>query len=435
MSEKYFKFSSKTGLKFLVVPIAGVESATVLVMVKTGSRDEPEKLAGISHFLEHMVFKGTEKYPSALALSSAIDSIGGEFNAFTSKEYTGFYVKAAIKHFRLAVSVLSQMLIKPLLEEEATKREKGVIVEEINMYEDLPPRKAAVLFDRLLYGDNGLGRETIGNKKTVASLTRDSLRSYLYERYTAGRVVIGVVGGDKGLLRNMRSVKTLISDNFSGLKSGDAELSSQAIRLSESGKKILVKRKQIGQAHFVLGVPALKRGHRERYALAVLSTILGGNMSSRLFSEVREKRGLAYYIRTNVESYFDTGSFTIHSGVDMRKLEEAVGVVVEQLGYSRVINGKGGITTDEINRAKEYLKGSLILDLEDSHEVADLYVRRFLLEKKIVTPKQIMAEIGRVSRDDVVRVAQRLFKLGRLRLVIVGPYAKKDEGKFEKLIS
>ena len=191
-------FSFKNGLRLVVVPMNSVESATVLVLVRTGSRDEPAKLAGISHFLEHVVFKGTEKYPTHLDVTSTLDSMGAESNAFTSKEYTGFYVKAAVKHLEKSVDVLSQLLTSPMLRPDDIEREKGTIIEEINMYEDLPMRKVSLLFDTLLYGNNHLGRETIGSKKTVGSLSRENLASYLKNRYVAGRVIVGVAGGVNG---------------------------------------------------------------------------------------------------------------------------------------------------------------------------------------------------------------------------------------------
>ena len=221
MNNKHKIISYPQGLTLLLAPMDGVKSATVLVMVRTGSRDEPEKLSGISHFVEHMVFKGTEKYQTPLDLTSTIDSMGGEFNAFTSKEFTGFYVKSAVKHLDTAVDVLSQMLTKPLLIPEAIEREKGVIIEEINMYEDLPTRKVAVLFDELIYGKNGLGRETIGTKEIVRSLNKEDFLEYLKKRYTQERVIVGVVGGVGHTVGSVEKVKKLVGDGFAGLPQDD----------------------------------------------------------------------------------------------------------------------------------------------------------------------------------------------------------------------
>jgi predicted Zn-dependent peptidase len=438
MDERYKKLTLGGGLTLLIVPMKGVESVTVLVMVRTGSRDEPKKLAGISHFLEHMVFKGTKKYPTPFSITSEIDAIGGEFNAFTSKEYTGFYVKIAAKHLEKGVDVLSQMLTQPLLQKDAIMREKGVVIEEINMYEDLPMRKVSMLFDKLLFGENGVGRETIGSKRTVSGLSRKDLVTYLDSRYTTGRTVVGLVGGVGEGDKVRRKLEEMVSKKFSGLESDSNSRWKGRVKIGNKRKRLVLFKKETEQAHFVLGVPSFARGHRDRFALSILATILGGNMSSRLFSEVREKRGLAYYVKTDLDAYFDIGSFTVHAGVDVKKTEEAVSVSLGELLKMREKGSKekGGVTTGELERAKEYLKGRLILELEDSHEVADLYVRRFLLERKILSPKQLIERVDKVQRGDVVRVARKLFKPGKLHLSVVGPYSeKKLAQRFKKILA
>ncbi len=418
------------GLTLLMVPMKHVQSVTTLVMVRTGSRDEPEKLSGISHFLEHMVFKGTEKYPTPLSISSTIDSFGGEFNAFTSKEFTGFYVKSAVEHFKTSVNVLSQMLTKPLLEEEAMEREKGVIVEEINMYEDLPTRKVSVLFDELLYGKNSLGRETIGTPEHVRSFTRADLLGYLRERYTREHFVVGVVGGMGSTEAERKSVQKRVLEGFSGLPSGK-DTGWEEVKLDKVvNPKVLLFPKKTDQAHFVLGLPSFARGHKDRFVLSVLTTLLGGNMSSRLFTEVREKRGLAYYIKTDLDVYYETGSFTVHAGVEKSQLDEALRVVLEQFWQLR----DGKLDDKEVKRAKENLKGRLILELEDSQEIADLYVRRYLLERNVMTPKELLDEVSAVSLEDVVRVAEELFDRKKLHLSVLGPYQEKDRQKYLKLL-
>lgn len=431
MNSKHELVKFPDGLTLLLAPMEGVKSATVLVMVRTGSRDEPEELMGISHFLEHMVFKGTEKYPTPLDLTSTIDSFGGEMNAFTSKEFTGFYIKAAVEHLDIAVDVLAQMLTKPLLAEDAIEREKGVIVEEINMYEDLPTRKVSVLFDQLIYGKNGLGRETIGSKKSVMGMSRENFKSYLNRRYTKQRVVVGVVGGLGNSQKGFSGVRKLVSEGFTELSEGESN-GWQAIKVEEQKKpRVKLFEKETDQAHFVLGVPSYARGHKDRFVLSVLSALLGGNMSSRLFTEVREKRGLAYYIKSDLDVYYDAGSFTVHAGVEKQSLSEAIKVIIDQ--FNEISNSK--IVNDEVARAKENLKGRLILELEDSYEVADLYVRRFVLERKVMTPEQLIRIIDKVSLEDVVRVAKDLFKTGKLNLSVIGPYKKEDGRKLDELLN
>lgn len=434
MDENFHKFEFENGLTLLVVPIEGAQSATVLVMVRTGSRDEPAKFAGISHFLEHMVFKGTEKYPNALVLSSTIDSIGGEFNAFTSKEFTGFYVKLAIKHLERGVDVLSEMLTRPKLSSEDIGREKGVIVEEINMYEDLPPRKVVYVYERLLYGDTGLGRETIGSREIVRAFKRQDFTDYLQRRYVSGRVVIGVVGGITSCGWSVEKVRDLIESSFSRIAEGKDGW-GKPVKIAQKAPALALFKRKTGQAHFVLGVRGFKRGHRDRYVLAVLTTLLGGNMSSRLFSEIREKRGLAYYIKADMDTFFDAGNLNVSAGVVLSKIDEAIRVALDQFRLACLKEGAGSITEEEVYQAKEYLKGRFILQLENSHEVADHFVRRYLLERRIITPRKLLSLIEAVTREDVVRVARKIFVENYLNLAVVGPYSdRKHRQKFLNLL-
>jgi len=433
MDERFTKVSLPGGLTFLQVPME-VASATVLVMVRSGSRDEPTSLAGISHFLEHMLFKGTEKYPSALALTSAIDSVGGEFNAFTSKEFTGFYVKVAAKHLPLGIDVLSQMLTAAKLDQNDIEREKGVVIEEINLYEDLPTRKVSDVFDRLMYGDNGLGRETVGAKETVRSLTRSNLVSYLSRRYSAPRTVVGIVGGVGDGSSKIAKIRRMVDLGFAQMGKEETQRWGSTVVVSRRRPCVSLFFKDTNQAHFIVGVPALKRGHRDRFALAVLATALGGNMSSRLFTEIREKRGLAYYVKADVDTFFDIGSFSVHAGVEIKKIEDAVRVTLEELAKAGSGGGSGGIAEKEVAAAKEYLRGQFILDLEDSHEVADHFVRRYLLEGKILTPREFLTKIEEVRQEDVVRVARKIFVNDGLCLAVVGPYSDKDRQRWERML-
>ena len=435
MDERFHKFRLQNGITLLVVPMKGVASVTVLVMVRTGSRDEPIKLAGISHFLEHMVFKGTRKYPNAHAITSVIDSIGGEFNAFTSKEFTGFYIKLASKHLERGVDVLSEMLTRPRLSAADIEREKGVIVEEINMYEDLPPRKVVNVYERLIYGDTSLGRETIGSRETVKALQRKDFAAYLRERYTTGRMVIGVVGGVTNEGLGVRKIRALIETSFSTLQEG-SDGWGKPLRIAQKEPAVSLHHKETGQAHFVLGTRGFARAHKDRYVAAVLVTLLGGNMSSRLFTEIREKRGLAYYIKADMDTFFDHGSVNVSAGVVLAKIDEAIRVILEQFGKVRKDSGAGRVTAEEVSQAKEYLKGRFILELEDSQEVADLFVRRLLLERKILTPKALLAKIEAVKHEDVVRVAREIFVEKNLNLAVVGPYSQKKDGqRFMKLLT
>ena len=414
--------------------MAGVASLTLLVMVRTGSRDEPEKLAGISHFLEHMVFKGTQKYPTAYEVTSAIDSIGGEFNAYTSKEFTGFYIKLAASHFQRGADLLSEILVRPRLAANDVSKEKGVIIEEINMYDDLPPKKVADVYERLIYGNTSLGRETIGNRNSVQVISRKDLLAHLRQRYTSGRLVIGVVGGIKHAGLGLSVIRDSIGQAFAGLPRGKDGWGKPAI-LRQAKPAVSFFEKQTGQSHFILGVRTFPRGHKDRYALGVLSVILGGSASSRLFTEIREKRGLAYYVKADVDTYFDCGDLSVSAGVDTNQIDTALRLVLEQFRNVSRKTGEGSITEEEVTRAKEFLKGRFILELEDSHDLADLFVRRFLLERKILTPSQYLSRISAVTRDDIVRVARTIFTEKNLNLAIVGPYSKTHRQRFMKLLT
>lgn len=425
------KITLNNGLRLLLIPQKNADSVTVLVMVRAGSRDEKDKLSGISHFMEHIVFKSTEKYKTSHDLTSAIDSLGGEINAYTGKEYTGFYVKIARQYLAKALEVLAQLVTKPRFIEAAIEKEKLVIIEEINTYEDIPMRKVSDLFEELMFGNNGIGREIIGSKQTVKSIRRDDLISYLRERYISGGMVVGVVGG----IEDAAAVRQETEAAFYGLATGKENSWEKIDCGKQRGSRLKIEEKKTGQAHMVLGISSYPRGHKDRYVLAVLSTILGGNMSSRLFMEVREKRGLAYYVRAAAHAYYETGCFSIDAGVETGKVEQAIKVILNEL-VKISGDGKGKLREKEVINAKQYLKGRLILDWEDNQELAEMCVKRLLLEGKMITPEQLLAEIEKVSLADVRRVSRDIFKHDKLNLALIGPYKQKqDRQRFLKLLN
>jgi len=430
------------GMRLVTLSMPQLQSVTVLLMVKVGSRYEPNNIAGISHFLEHMVFKGTKKYPTAFELTSTVDSIGAQFNAFTSKEYTGFYVKSAANHLNLALDVLSQLVWHPLLPTKEMEKEKGVIIEEINMYEDNPMLKAGEEFESLIYPSSGpeqaspLGRETIGYKKTVQAMARKDFVDFRKQWYRPERMVLGIVGGTNKV-KSPKLVKSLIREYFGQSVITDTRsradyntTSLKSLKFVQQKPKLKVKFKKTKQTHLCLGVRAFPHAHKDRYVMAVLATILGGNMSSRLFTEVREKRGLAYYIKSNINTYFDNGYLVSQAGADIKKTKEAIKVILEE--YNRVKSQKSKVKSKELKKAKEYLKGRMALNLEDSKGVASLFVEDLILEDKIRTPKQIVQGVEKVTLADLQRVSQKIFVNQGLNLAIIGPY--KDEGRFEKIL-
>jgi predicted Zn-dependent peptidase len=421
------KFKRKlltNGLRLLTIPMPSFESATVLVMAGAGSRYETKINSGISHFLEHMAFKGTLKRPSAMAISSVIDGIGGEFNAFTGKETTGFYIKAAITHVDLCLDILSDMLNNSLFNEHEIEKEKGVIIEEINLYEDTPMRKIGDIYESLLYGDTPLGWDIAGAKDIIRSITRNDFISYMGSLYSADNLTVVVAGGI-----NSDHVEGLIENYFGNMKTFGTKIFEKIV---EAQKKpaLLIKEKKTEQIHIALGVRTVDVNHPDKYPLTVLSAILGGGMSSRLFSEVREKRGLAYYVRTNSDHYMDCGSIQTMAGVDPKRVDQAVAVMMDE--YHKVSAGRLDITIDELNKAKEYLKGHLVLELEDSRSVASFYAHEELTEEKLENPDQVLAAIDMVTKEQIDNVGKKYFINQSLNLALIGNYGTKE--KLEELL-
>ena len=430
---QYQKQTLGNGLRLMTVPMPGVESVTVLVMVGVGSRYEEKNINGISHFLEHMAFKGTGKRPSALAIASVIDGIGGEFNAFTSKDHTGYYIKAAKKHLSLLVDVLSDMLLHSKFDEKEIEKEKGVIIEEINMYEDLPMRKIGDLYENLLYGDTKLGRDIAGRKEVIKGVSRDDFMKYIDRFYGPGNTVVTVAGGiDESLGSDLKGAKgltlsQLVESYLGSWKRKNVE-QPQLIDDMQEKPSLLVQYKDTQQAHMSLGVRSYNLSHTSRYKLGVLTSILGGGMSSRLFIEVREKRGLAYYVRSSNEQYTDVGNFVTQAGVDVGRIDDAIKVMLDE--FQRIKEAK--VEEEELDKAKEYLKGRLTLELEDSRNVASLFGTAETIENQVRTPKEIMDKVDSVTAEDIQNVAQDIFKQNTLNLAIIGPY--KEEERFRKLL-
>jgi len=412
----------ENNLRVLVTPIPSVGSVTTLILVGAGSRYEDKGTSGLAHFAEHMFFKGTKKRPSAVEISSVIDGIGGEFNAFTSKEYTGYYVKSSSKYLSLALDVLSDMLLHSKFETTEIDRERGVILEELRMYLDTPVRHIGDVFEELLYGDQPLGWNTVGTVESLKTIKRDDFISYVDTFYRPANMVVSISGGVE-----KEQVKRLV-DKYLGSRPNKEAKNFLPVAFSQERPTVKLVNKKTEQAHFCLGVRAYPRAHKNRYKLAVLNTILGASMSSRLFIQLRERRGLAYYVRSMAEEYHDTGFFAVQAGVEINKIEEAIKVTLAELAKL----SEKSVQAEELKKAREYIKGKLILELEDSREVAGMFGSQILLEEKIRTPKEIIKNIDAVSASDVQMVAYDIFKDRSLNLAIIGPY--KDEGKFVKIL-
>lgn len=419
---RYNKTKLKNGLRVLTVPMKETKTATVMIMTGVGSRFETEKEAGISHFLEHMMFKGTEKRPDTLTISEELDSMAGEVNAFTGKEYTGYYAKVDGKHILKALDVVSDMFLNSKIEQEEIDRERGTILQELNMYEDTPMRNVGDIFETLLYDGNNLGRDIIGYKKTINSVKREDFVDYMNRFYVGNNTVVCVAGNFKE-----KEVLSFVENTFSGMKKGKKPAIEKVTEKQEK-PQIKLKYKKTDQTHFILGARAFHRKHKDKYALSLLSIILGGNMSSRLFIEIRERRGLAYYVRSGIESYADCGYFGVQSGVEHKNLEKTVETILTELEKIK----KEGVTTKELKKAKDYVKGKRVMNLEASDDVANFYIDQEVLKNEIMSVQEIFKKINAVTTQDIQRVAKKIFKPGNLNLAVIGPH--KNKAKLEKTI-
>lgn len=414
-------FTLKSGLRVLVFSMPRLESATVMVGVGAGSRYETREINGLAHFMEHMAFKGTKKRPTTEKIASEVEAVGGVFNAFTDKEFTGYWVKLPVRHLPLACDILSDMLTNSLLKQEEIERERGVIIEEINMREDVPMTKVAVEFERLLYGDNPMGWDIAGEKETVSKMTRRDFLEYMRRLYFAKNMVVAVAGGIEE-----KKLSKLIRDYFSPLRKVGKNITkpiSVEPRAVQDKPRLKLIFKKTEQAHFCLGVPGYSLKDQRRWPAGVLAAILGGGMSSRLFLEIRERRGLAYYVGSEAEFYTDSGFIVSRAGVKIEKLSEAIKVT---LGEMEKLAAKK-IAQKELNKVKEMLKGHLILSLEDSQNVAQRGATQLILEGKVRTPAQALGEIDKVTTGDVQQVACDLFRREKINLTIVGPYKKEKD--------
>jgi predicted Zn-dependent peptidase len=410
------------GLRILTAPMESAQSVTCAIMLAAGSRYETADTNGIAHFAEHMFFKGTERRPTARDISKEIDAIGGEFNAFTGKEYTGYYVKCAAESRDIALDVLVDMLRNSKFDPEEIDREKGVIIEEMNMYYDTPRDFISGVYEDLLYDDQPLGWDIIGRKETIRSATSDTFRSYVGHWYKPARMVVGI-GGKLGDGLHER-IAELLGDV------APADTGEPApVQVSLNGNPhVKVHTKASDQAHICLGVHSYPLEHPDRYVLQVLSTILGGGMSSRLFTEVRERRGLAYYVYGLNHSYTDAGSLYAQAGVDINRIDDAVSTVAAEL---RTI-AKDAVPQDELDKAKSFAKGRFVLQLETSQGLIMFGLRREVLESRTPDPEEILAELDKVTAEDVQRVARDLIETQGANLAVIGPFD--DPARFEKLL-
>jgi predicted Zn-dependent peptidase len=419
----YERTQLSNGVRVLTAPMPHAQSTSCFLMYAAGSRYEAKELNGIAHFAEHMFFKGTERRPTSRDITTEIDSIGGEFNAFTGKEYTGYYVKCAAEQRGTAFDVLVDMLRHSKFEPEEIEREKGVIVEEMNMYFDTPRDYIGGVYDSLLYGDQPLGWDIIGSKDTVRAATRESFFSYLDRWYKPERTVVGVGGKIDGDV--VAELEELLGDLEPAATGAPAPAQ---LPETDGRPRVIVHTKPSDQAHVCIGVRSYPLTHPDRYALQLLTTVLGGGMSSRLFTEVRERRGLAYYVFGLNNSYTDAGSLYAQAGVDINRIDDAVSTIVREI--RRI--AEEPVPVEELEKARNSAKGRFVLQLESPHGTILFGLRREVLEGQAVEPADVVAGLDAVTVEDVQRVAQDVIADEGVNLALIGPFD--DADRFEQLL-
>ena len=417
----------KNGITLLKVPVRGAPSVTVLALFPVGSRYEDKNFAGAAHFVEHMIFKGTERRPQATDISRTLDALGADYNAFTSKDYTGYYIKIAAEKQAVAYDILSDVIYHSIFVADEVEKEKGAIVEELRMYKDNPSMAIDMLFDKLLFGDTPLGWDIGGTEDTVRGFTRDQLNDYYQSHYSPKNTLLVLAGAISS--SSEKKIASFFKEKKVSKEAKDASHYKKSFVHFEWPKKplplaerVLVEEKKLDQAQLILGFPGLPNDHADRFTASILLNILGGGMSSRLFVEVREKRGLAYMIRAGSTSFRDVGVISIQAGLDPSRLFEALQVIKAEV--ERI--AKEPVTEEELNNAKTSLAGRLALGLEDSSAQAEWYGKQVLFNAKINLPRGVVEKLNKVTVKDVQKLAERLLVSPEMRLAIIGPVSKAD---------
>lgn len=412
-----------SGLNYIEAPLKDTEAVTVLVLVKVGSRYEKAQQNGISHFLEHLFFKGTKKRPSTLLIAKELDAMGAKYNAFTGEEVTGFYIQTASRNFATAWEILSDMINNPLLDSVEIERERGVILEEMNMYYDTPQMYVQELAKQAVYGDTPLGRDIIGSRKTVGSITREQIAGYRNDNYKRANMTVVICGQKDGDWRK-------VVDEFG---KGSIAKPSNFVPADASitGPTVSPHTKKTDQTHLVINYKTFPVTDPRWPALEVLSNIFGGQMSSRLFIEVRERRGLAYYIGAHPHNFHDTGLVSVSAGVRTGNVDEAVEAITKE---ARDLSQKT-VVAEELKRAKDNLVGHMALALEGSFGTAEFLADQLFYEGKIRQPEEIIARYKSVTAKDIMELAREIFEPKNTVLTLIGPETEKQKEQLEKIIN
>jgi predicted Zn-dependent peptidase len=419
---KISKKTLKNGLRVVTIPMKDNPTVTVLMLVEAGSKYEEKKVNGISHFLEHMCFKGTIKRPKAIDITKELDALGSQYNAFTAQECTGYYAKSDAKHFSKIFDVVSDIYLNSTFPVAELEKEKGVIIEEINMYEDMPNRHVQDLMMELLYGDQPAGWNIAGEKKNVLAMKRDDFVSYKKDHYLPETTVL-VVAGQVTEKEVMKEANRIFGKISRGKQKGK-------LKVKEAQKKpeALVVFKKTDQTHFVLGARSHGLFYKKTATLSVLGVILGGGMSSRLFQKLREEMGVGYYVRAYNDAYTDHGFFQISAGVDNKRIDEVINAILNECNkLKNEIVGE-----EELEKVKEYIIGNMKLSLESSDDVANFYGGQEIFKRELKSAEEKANEIRKVTASQIKSLANEIFKDEKLNLALIGPF--KDKSKFLKIL-
>ncbi len=405
----------KNGLRVVTVPMKDNPTVTVLVLVGTGSDYEPKEINGISHFLEHMCFKGTVKRPTVQVIAHELDALGCQYNAFTGSEYTGYYAKGDSKNFKQMFDIISDIYLNSTFPEAEMQKEKGVIIEEINMYEDMPASHVQDLFTEVLYADQPAGRSTLGTKENINKMVRDNFINYKKTHYVSENTVVIVSGNitNKEVYNEIGKYFKDVPINKSGKKPKTKD--------KQESPHVLIKYKETDQTHFVMGVRTYSVFDKRNTTLLLLGAVLGAGMSSRLFTKLREEMGVAYYVRAYNQTSLDHGSFQISAGVNNQRTEEVIKEILKECNL--LIKEKA--SDKELNKVKSMIIGNMKMSLEATDDIANFYGGQELIKHEIKTLEEKIKEINQVTAIDIQKIAKTIFKTKNLNLSIIGPFKEK----------
>jgi predicted Zn-dependent peptidase len=414
----YKKAVLDNGLRVITSAMPHSRSVCLVILVGAGSCYESKEEAGISHFAEHLFFKGTQRRPTSKEITQDIEGVGGIINGGTDKEVTIYWCKVASPHFPIALDVLSDLLLNSRFDDKDIERERQVIMEEINMNMDLPQQRVGMLIDELLWPEQPLGREVTGYRETVSSITRKQFLDYLARRYMPNNSVLSIAGNIEHE-QAMAQIKPIFDKWPAGQLMTDYITDDK-----QTEARLRVEPKDIEQAHLCLAVHGFSHSHRQRFTIDLLNTVLGGGMSSRLFMEIRERKGLAYDIHSYTEHFLKSGTFAIYAGVDPGKVEIAVAAILGELSQI-----KQEITATELTRAKELSKGRLYLRFEDSQNVALWYGGQEILTRQILDIDDVISIVDAITIDELKEVAEEILSDSGLNLAVTGPVQREGSDR------